>query len=99
MALPYTYKSKRNFWLLALSLMLLSFGLRIYHLDSQNLSGDEALQYVLASRSLEGIFQALRTPQEVHPPLFYILHHLWLRVAGDSEFSLRYLPLIFGMLS
>ncbi|MGD2165712.1 MAG: glycosyltransferase family 39 protein, partial [Anaerolineae bacterium] len=47
--------------------------------------------------------EVVKTP-DLHPPLYFLLMHFWTRVAGDSEFALRFpsvvastlaLPLIF----
>lgn len=34
-----------------------------------------------------------------HPPLYSVLMFFWIRIFGDSEFSVRFLPLVFGLLS
>ena len=33
-----------------------------------------------------------------HPPLYFVLLHLVIRAAGDTEFALRYLSLACGVL-
>lgn len=35
---------------------------------------------------------------DVHPPLYFLLMHLWIRVAGQSEFVLRFPSVIASML-
>jgi hypothetical protein len=36
---------------------------------------------------------------DVHPPGYFVLLHVWMAVAGRSEFALRYLSVIFSMLT
>jgi 4-amino-4-deoxy-L-arabinose transferase-like glycosyltransferase len=39
------------------------------------------------------------TAYDVHPPLYLWLLHAWLRLVGESEFAVRYLSLIGGVLT
>ncbi|MEZ5989231.1 MAG: glycosyltransferase family 39 protein [Planctomycetota bacterium] len=36
---------------------------------------------------------------DYHPPFYFVLMHAWIRVFGDSELSLRAVPLLSGLLS
>ena len=36
---------------------------------------------------------------DIHPPLYYVLMHFWVKIFGFSDFSLRYPSVIFGILS
>jgi 4-amino-4-deoxy-L-arabinose transferase-like glycosyltransferase len=83
-------------WVVKLSRQLLigfcliqAFGLRLLNLGGFNFWYDEveAIRYSLD-------FSA----HDVHPPTFYYLLSLVLRL-GKSEFILRFLPVIFGVLS
>ncbi|MBM2826612.1 MAG: conserved rane protein of unknown function, partial [Dehalococcoidia bacterium] len=78
---------------LILSILLLATLLRLYRLDAQSLSGDEILT-VYASRS--GDIQEFRASSAGldHPPLYFILLKGWRAMAGDSEFSLRFISLV-----
>ncbi|MCS7287298.1 MAG: glycosyltransferase family 39 protein [Anaerolineae bacterium] len=82
-------------WLLAL-LVLLSFSLGIYQLDSQSLWYDEGVSAYLTYLSLSEL--TLWTAEDIQPPLYYYLLYLWVKAAGRSEFSLRFLSLFFGVL-
>ena len=79
---------------LILSIILLAAALRLYRLDAQSLSGDEILT-VYASQSAN--LRELRASSAGidHPPLYFLLLKGWWALAGDSEFSLRYLS--FGL--
>ena len=58
---------------------------------------DEGLTVGLSSFGLLEIPSMLR--QDGSPPLYYILLHLWMGVAGDGEIATHMLSLIFALLS
>lgn len=76
--------------LLILSATLAAFALRVPGIaDKGGLDWDEAFSAALASLPpLEIVRYCLSALQE-HPPLFYLLLHWWIAVAGDSEAALR----------
>ena len=81
----------RHAWLLPL-LLLVAFGLRIFHLGAHSFWFDEGWSWHLASlplREMAGI-----TAGDRNPVLYYVLLHGWLGLVGDSEFVLRYLALL-----
>lgn len=39
------------------------------------------------------------TARDVHPPLYFWVLHVWVRLAGTSEFAIRLLSVFFGVLS
>ncbi|MCX7839127.1 MAG: glycosyltransferase family 39 protein, partial [Anaerolineae bacterium] len=79
------------------SFVLLAFVLRVFRLDAQSLWYDEAFSVYLAHFDLATI--AARTAADIQPPLYYFLLHFWITFAGDSEFALRFLSLVFGVLT
>jgi hypothetical protein len=56
---------------------------------------DEAVSAFLAQKSLPAL--TAHTAGDIHPPLYYYLLHFWIRLAGDSEFALAFLSLLFGL--
>jgi mannosyltransferase len=58
---------------------------------------DEGLSVGIADRPLGDIPLALR--EDGSPPLYYMLLHFWLDVAGDSEAGVRGLSLLFALLA
>jgi mannosyltransferase len=70
---------------------------RLYRLDSQSLWADEGLQYFVASAESFGeVFGRLfRT---FHPPLSYLIHHVFLQI-NDTDFFLRLPSALFGIAS
>lgn len=86
-----------SLWLMVI-ITLLAFGLRLYRLDSQSLRGDEAASATYASLSFAEILDIARTA-DPHPPLFYLVLGLWERLAGASEFAVRFWVVIPAVLT
>lgn len=106
MAKPTTVGSYWERWLesrpipLALiigSLLLLSWLLRIFLLNGQSLWYDEGTSAALALRSVATITRD--AAGDIHPPLYYYLLHFWSSLTGTSEFALRFLSVMFGLLA
>src|SRR5689334_13089964 len=58
---------------------------------------DEGLSVGIANRPLGAIPHALQ--QDGSPPLYYMLLHFWLDLAGDGERGVRALSLLFGLIA
>ncbi len=71
--------------------------LRLYNLGYNSLWLDEASTLYFARQSLAGIW-ASTAGGEFNPPLFYWIEHVML-VFGDSEFVLRLIPALLGVLT
>ena len=82
---------------LLLAILLLAFGLRCYRLGDQSVWWDEGLAAWAARQSLTASGQW--TSADVHPPLYFWLLHFWRMGSGDSEFGLRFLSVIVGVLT
>jgi uncharacterized membrane protein len=82
--------------LLALAVLLGVF-LRLFHLGSQSIWGDEALtlQKYAAGGSLAEVL-SLIWRNAFHPPLYFVLAHYWY-LLGQSEFMLRFPSAVFGI--
>ena len=87
--------TKENY--LLVGLILLSFLLRIYHLDYQSPWGDELFTLINANsnKPMGEIFSVLRG--DVHPPLYYYIIHFFLQIFGDTAFVARFVSLLFGV--
>jgi mannosyltransferase len=83
-------------WLLV-ALMLVGLGLRLLRLGDKSVWWDEGLAAWAARQSLADI--ARWTAADVHPPLYFWLLHYWRLLSGDSEFGLRLLSVMFGLLT
>ena len=80
-----------------LAILLLGYGLRLYRLGDQNIWWDEGHAVWTARHSMREVTNI--TAHDVHPPLYLWMLHAWIRIAGESEFALRYLSLIGGLLT
>jgi uncharacterized membrane protein len=99
---------KKWYLILLLVLMLIGSFLRFYHLDFNSLWYNEAFTLFTASHTLAGIGDIVAnnvadlasvTPTgEFSPPLFYYIEHFML-VFGRSEFILRFVPALLGILT
>jgi hypothetical protein len=78
------------------ALVLLSLVLRTRVLDI-GFWIDEGLSVGIADRPLLDIFDALRL--DGSPPLYYVLLHFWMEVAGTSEEAVRSLSLVCALLA
>ena len=56
---------------------------------------DEAQTVAIARGPLRQLPEALR--HDGAPPLFYVLLHGWMRIFGDGDFSVRFLPALFAV--
>ncbi|MDQ4148794.1 MAG: glycosyltransferase, partial [Actinomycetota bacterium] len=87
-------------WVGVIALTLLGAALRLYGLDSQSLWLDEGISLWHAQR--ENIPQMLASVSkgDVHPPLYFAILHLWLRLSTtDSVFWIRLLSVIASCLT
>jgi mannosyltransferase len=75
----------------------LAFGLRVYRLDAQSLWYDEGLSVHLASQSLAVAMHESAVTD--HPPLHALMLGAWMRVAGRSEFAVRFLSTWWSVLA
>jgi uncharacterized membrane protein len=82
--------------LAGVALIFLGFAARVWFLGYQSLWLDEALSVVFSARPLGELFSTL-TNVDLHPPLFYLLLHFWMKLAGQSEFSVRFVALALGL--
>lgn len=82
---------------LGLALLILgAFALRLYRLDAQSLWYDEGVTAEVARRGLADLTRW--TAGDIQPPLYYYVVAGWGRLAGWSEWSLRFPSAFFGTL-
>lgn len=77
--------------------LLVAFALQVYRLGDANLWWDEALAIWAVRMGLVDV--TLWTAGDVHPPLYFWSLWGWVQVAGQSEFGMRFLSVIFGVLT
>jgi len=86
----------RRLSLVALIVCLwLAGGLRFYRLGAQSLWNDEGLSLGLAQSDVPSILRSAAA--DIHPPGYYLLLKVWYSLTGDSEFALRGLSALAGL--
>jgi hypothetical protein len=75
-----------------LLIALLAFALRIWDLNGVPLRWDEGWSIAHAALNPADILRI--TAQDVHPPLYYLLLHLWQTGAGLSPFAVRHFSVL-----
>ncbi len=69
-------------------LTLLVFALYTHTLDRQSLWFDEGLSVIFAAKPLPQLMHTL-IYEDLHPPLYYLILHFWMLLAGNSEWAVR----------
>ncbi|MDD4127803.1 MAG: glycosyltransferase family 39 protein [Methanomicrobium sp.] len=85
----------RYAWML-IGLVIFGFALRFYNLGFNSIWLDEGTTLGYARMGYIQIWSSVMA--EFHPPLFYWLEHIMM-VFGESEFTLRVIPALCGVLS
>ena len=77
------------------AILILAAALRLYGLADESLWLDEGYTARRATDSFAQLMAEFR--YETETPLYYIMEKVWCSVFGTSEFSLRFLSVIFGI--
>ena len=94
----------RHKWLL-IALLLIAFAVRVYRLDAQSMWSDEGLSLYRARLTLgENLSNIIVIPpgastRDTNPPLYFIALSVLRLVAGESEYALRFLSVMLGVLT
>ena len=88
---------QRQLWLIG-GLLLLAFALRVYRLDYQSLWRDEIDALRFALLPLPNLLRTF-TQGGWNGPLYFPLLRVWIAAAGQTEFALRFLSLLGGVLT
>ncbi len=95
--MPLTQKdAQRRLSGLLFLVLLLALSLRLYRIEAQSLWNDEGTSVALATRDLLTIVRS--AANDIHPPLYYILLHIWVRLFGNGELAVRSLSALLGTL-
>ncbi len=84
---------------LLLGIGLVAAGARLTGLDAKPLWLDETLSWRLQSLPLGLLLERTGSAATVHPPLYFVILHVWTPCFGDSHFALRLPSALFGVLS
>ena len=75
--------------------LLLAFHLRMDDVGNWLLRWDETFSVWFAQMGLaEG---TIKTADDIHPPLYFWILHVWVRFTGISEFAIRALSVFFAL--
>ena len=85
---------KKKYSLLII-ILFIGIILRVYDLSTESIWLDEGYSIVTAKLDF---LQVARVQDDI-PPLYYLILHWWIQFFGDSEFSVRFPSVIFGLLS
>jgi 4-amino-4-deoxy-L-arabinose transferase-like glycosyltransferase len=83
-----------NRFLVVLLLTLLALGLRLIRLTYQPLWWDEGWSLYFATTDVGHMLEL--TAVDIHPPLYYLLLHFWIRLFGPGVISVRLLSVLIG---
>ena len=89
-------RSRRLDFALLAALTAVGAALRFYGLNGMGLWLDESNSVIIASEDFPGLIDRLRLDSS--PAAYYVLLHLWMRVAGTGELAVKSLSAIFGTL-
>jgi len=83
-------------WAWMMLLFAFALGVRLLHLTSTDIAGDEPFSIFMAQFNVPDIVSHLS--KDNSPPLFEIILHYYMLVVGDSDWILRLLPALFSAL-
>ncbi|MGA7076208.1 MAG: glycosyltransferase family 39 protein, partial [Halobacteriota archaeon] len=83
---------------LLLGIVLIGLFLRVCQLGTANIYNDEAITIYISKFSLPQLLPAA-SQLDMNPPLYHFILHYWVALFGDSEFAVRFLSVVFGVLA
>ncbi|MCD4683180.1 MAG: hypothetical protein K8R86_07855, partial [Bacteroidales bacterium] len=78
-------------------LILVNFIIKFTVIGYRDICHDEPFTIFHAQMDLKSLFKLF--PNENNPPLFFIILHFWIAIFGISPLSVRFLPMIFSVLT
>jgi len=86
---------KKNQWAWLIPLLFVAMALRLFRLGAGSIWYDEGVSLYLAGLPIPDL--VAHTAGDIHPPLYYILLHVWATLAGRSAFAAAFVSLAFSM--
>lgn len=77
------------------AIFILNCIVKIWFIDSRDIAMDEPFTLFYSQSGLHSIFGML--PSENNPPLYFILLHYWIKIAGISAFAVRFPAFLFSV--
>ncbi len=84
-------------FVLIIGLFIIALSIRLLHVTSTDIAGDEPFSIFMAQFSVSEIVAFLNTGN--NPPLFEIVLHYYMLWIGDSDFVLRLFPTVLSALT
>ena len=78
--------------------LAVAFAIRVYHLGVSDLTFDESASAFISAMPYREMLKYLLGAFQELPPGYYVLLRAWEFFVGRSEFALRYLSIVFGVL-
>jgi len=78
------------------AVVVAALALRLVGLQAKPLVFDEAFSALIAGQPLSALLDVVARV-DPHPPLYYVLLHLWIGVVGDNEAGLRSLSVLVSV--
>lgn len=89
---------RRDSWILV-AIVIVAALIRLPSLLHDGLFRDEAYVYVDVIAPTFREFLRRVTETEWHPPFFFVITWLWVKLAGMTELSFKFLPFVFSVLT
>jgi hypothetical protein len=96
---PLGQSGMRRSYLVLLGVVAVGASLRLYALGAKSLWYDEAVSANFLDFSALDVLRRSAEAAAVHPPIYFLLLHPWAALWGESEFALRSLATVFGLLT
>jgi hypothetical protein len=94
---PIAGRHRPLIWGLLAGILFLALALRLYGLDGDSLWLDEISAAVFSKLDLATLMATISERNDA--PLLYVATNVWMSIAGDTEFSLRFPAALLGSLS
>lgn len=85
-------------WIMV-AVLLLAWAINTYQLGAESIWTDEGLTFTFAVGPTTNILPLYSQLDDYHPPLQYLAWHYWLEIVGRSEFALRTLGALAGLVT
>ncbi len=95
----YIYSRRGSFWLALLTILILGTCLRVYKLDQESLLPDECISLQFSDIGLSEVMTNPEIRGYRNPPLYIMILKPWIKLFGNSEYSVRLISVIFGVLT
>ncbi|MGE5438177.1 MAG: glycosyltransferase family 39 protein [Syntrophothermus sp.] len=90
------YLNRYKYYILLFLFVIIGSYFRVHNLSTESLWLDETISLKFAEKPLLQLIY--KTANDVHPPLYYVILHYWIKYFGSDEYGSRLLSVVFGVL-